>query len=57
MTGKTINAHLRTEMAPEQMEQCLLVWEQETHEQLLPRLQAKVAVKSVGCQRNDILFT
>ena len=33
LTGKTINAQLRTEMAPEQLEQCLLVWEQETHEE------------------------
>ena len=33
LTGKTVNAQVRTEMNTEQLEQCLLVWAQETLEQ------------------------
>ena len=33
LTGKSVNAQVRTEMNPEQLGQCLLVWAQETTEQ------------------------
>mgnify|MGYP002815675104 CR=1 FL=1 len=33
LTGKTVNAQVCSEMVPEQLGQCLLVWAQETHEQ------------------------
>jgi len=33
LTGKTVKAQVGTEIQPEQLGQCLLVWAQETHEQ------------------------
>ena len=32
LTGKTVNAQVSTEIQPEQLDQCLLVWAQETSE-------------------------
>ena len=33
LTGKIVNVKISSEINPEQLEQCLLIWVQETHEQ------------------------